>query len=902
MTQTRILIVEDELIVARSTQRYLEGLGCIVLPIAASGREAIQIAAETQPDLVLMDIKLPGELDGVDTAEILLAHYDIPIIYLTASADGETLARAKVTEPFGYLVKPFSKRDLQITIEMGLYKHQMECKLKAQERWLAATLRSIGDAIITTDTHRSITFMNPIAERLTGWQQAEALGRDLDQVFKIISKNTRQSVACPALQALAEGRVIELADDIYLIARDGREIPIDNTSAPIIDDYGKVTGAVSVFHDITERRQAEEALRISKERYALAQRAASIGSWDRDIKTGFLYWSEEVEAMFGFGRGEFDNRFETFLNCVHPEDRQLLLGAINISWTENKEYELEHRIVRPDGTVRWVLERGNAVRDEQANPIHFTGVVQDITERKLAQAALAESEGRYRLLSELISDYAYAHYQFPDGHYEPVWVTEAFNQIYGLSQAEFEARGGLLAFVHPDDLQTLITAKENLLVKGEAYDLEFRVINIHGETRWLHDSGRPVNWRGPDQAVLVYGAGSDITEGKRVEEALQQRNRELALLNKVSQSFISTLDLDQVLTTVLEEVRSLLNVVACSAWLIDPETQELVCRQVTDPQGQIVRGWRLAPGQGIAGWVAQQGQSLLVADTYLDPRHYKQVDQRTGLEIRSILSVPLRVNQAIIGVLQAVDGKVNRFTETDLALLEPLATTAAMAIENARLYEQTRQDADTKAMLLREVNHRVKNNLAAIIGLLYAEQHHAQVKDQDTYQMIMQDIISRIHGLATAHHLLSEAEWSPLPLASLIEQVIDSALRALRSDKYIFVDIQPSPVCVTPKQANDLALVINELATNTLKYALSEQQTAHITVGIAQEDDRVQLEFRDDGPGYPEDVLSARRYNVGLYLIQTITSKGLAGQVTLRNEHGAITTLRFPLSEEKLEQ
>jgi two-component sensor histidine kinase len=252
-------------------------------------------------------------------------------------------------------------------------------------------------------------------------------------------------------------------------------------------------------------------------------------------------------------------------------------------------------------------------------------------------------------------------------------------------------------------------------------------------------------------------------------------------------------------------------------------------------------------------------------------------------------------------VLQAVDGTVGRFTQTDLALLEPLATTAAMAIENARLYEQTRQDAETKAMLLREVNHRVKNNLAAIIGLLYAEQHHAQVKDQDTYQMIMQDLISRIHGLATAHHLLSEAEWSPLPLTSLIQQVIDSALRTLPPDKYIFVDIQPSTVYVTPKQANDLALIINELATNTIKYALLEQPMAHISVSATQDEDLVQLEFEDDGPGYPEGVLNAQGYNVGLYLVQTITSKGLGGQVTLRNNHGAVTTVYFRLSEENLE-
>jgi two-component sensor histidine kinase len=257
------------------------------------------------------------------------------------------------------------------------------------------------------------------------------------------------------------------------------------------------------------------------------------------------------------------------------------------------------------------------------------------------------------------------------------------------------------------------------------------------------------------------------------------------------------------------------------------------------------------------------------------------------------LTVPLRVNRTTIGVLQAVDKTINRFAETDLALLESLAATAAIAIENARLYEQTRRDAETKATLLREVNHRVKNNLAAIIGLLYAEQQYPRLKNEETYQHFIRDLINRIHGLATAHHLLSEAQWLPLPLSSLVEQIISSALQALPLDKHVSVAVSPSQVRIGPKQANELALVINELTTNTMKYGLLERQTARIEVQIAQEGEVIQLQFRDDGPGYTEAVLQAKQHNVGIYLIQTMVSRGLEGEVTLHNDQGAVTNIRF---------
>jgi signal transduction histidine kinase len=192
---------------------------------------------------------------------------------------------------------------------------------------------------------------------------------------------------------------------------------------------------------------------------------------------------------------------------------------------------------------------------------------------------------------------------------------------------------------------------------------------------------------------------TEISERVRAEEELQEakeelekQNAQLKALYRVGQMINSTLDLDQVLATLLEEVRRLLGVVATSVWLNDPETDELVCQQATGLQKEIVRGWRLAPGQGVAGWVAQNEESLIVTDTRADARHFDGVDQQTGLALCSALSAPLRVKGIVIGVLQVVDTTVDRFKPADRALIEPLAASAAIAIENARLYEQAQKE------------------------------------------------------------------------------------------------------------------------------------------------------------------------------------------------------------------
>ncbi|MBN1873981.1 MAG: GAF domain-containing protein [Anaerolineae bacterium] len=179
---------------------------------------------------------------------------------------------------------------------------------------------------------------------------------------------------------------------------------------------------------------------------------------------------------------------------------------------------------------------------------------------------------------------------------------------------------------------------------------------------------------------------------KLIEQARAEANKrtqDLGLLHRASQIFSSSLDLDHLLFTVLEEVRHLLNASACSIWLVDPDTEELVCRHLTNPQYRGMRGWRLPPGKGLAGWVAQNAKSLIIPDVHSDPRYYAEVDKATGLQVRSALTVPLWSKRKVMGVLQVVDVEVGHFSTNDLKLLESLATSAATAIAQANLFDET---------------------------------------------------------------------------------------------------------------------------------------------------------------------------------------------------------------------
>ncbi|WP_432738762.1 HD domain-containing phosphohydrolase [Maridesulfovibrio sp. FT414] len=252
----RILIVEDEAIVALDIRGRLTALGYTVVGVAPSGEKAIQLAAEHVPDLILMDIMLEGIMDGIDTAAVIKEHQSIPVIYLTAYADNETLTRAKVTEPFGYIIKPFEDRELNLTIEMALYKHKAERTLNENRRWLTTTFNSIGDAVITTDRHGFIKSVNKAASVMLGNNVDFLYGKDFADKIHIVNPSTLKPVKL--FENYGSGAII---DDAVLQTRD-RVIPV-SVNISNIEETNNIIGIVIVLRDISQLKNSEAALKNS---------------------------------------------------------------------------------------------------------------------------------------------------------------------------------------------------------------------------------------------------------------------------------------------------------------------------------------------------------------------------------------------------------------------------------------------------------------------------------------------------------------------------------------------------------------------------------------------------------------------------------------------------------------
>ncbi len=287
MTKTTVMIVEDEAIVAADLASKLRQSGYEVVGIEVNGEQAIESACRLKPEVVLMDIRLKGAMDGIEAAKSIMCRHNAPVIYLTAHSDEATLERAKLSQPYGYVLKPFEERELSTTIEMALYKHRSDMQLREQREWLRVTLTSIGDAVITCDTDGLVNFLNPVAEELTGWSIEEARERPIGKILRLINEKTRQPSEDPVALVLREGRPKALANHTSLVTREGREVPIEDSAAPIMKADGRLIGVVLVFHDVTEKRRAEEALQQAKEVAEAATQAKSqfLANMSHELRT-----------------------------------------------------------------------------------------------------------------------------------------------------------------------------------------------------------------------------------------------------------------------------------------------------------------------------------------------------------------------------------------------------------------------------------------------------------------------------------------------------------------------------------------------------------------------------------------------------------------------------------------
>jgi PAS domain S-box-containing protein len=268
-----VLIVEDERVIAKDIQETLQGMGYDAFATASSAAEALARVKERCPDLVLMDIRIEGTEDGIETAKLLSALHDVPVVFLTAHADEETIERAREAAPYGFLAKPVKPADLRGAIETSVYRQSIDRRLRERERWFSTTLSSVADAVVTTDLDGRLTYLNPAAETLLGTSADQAIGKPAEEVMRFAEPIPGFTDKTPLATAIRLGKPLRITSAQLVNPSTGARSTISDTCAPVLVD-GAVSGAVMVFRDDTEKRAVARQLEIADRLAALGTMAA----------------------------------------------------------------------------------------------------------------------------------------------------------------------------------------------------------------------------------------------------------------------------------------------------------------------------------------------------------------------------------------------------------------------------------------------------------------------------------------------------------------------------------------------------------------------------------------------------------------------------------------------------
>ena len=522
MEKINILIVEDEPKVGEVTKCILENSGYAVISVVSTGEEAIEIVGRMRPDLVLMDILLGGDINGINAAKQVHDRFNVPVVYLTAYADEDKLQRAKVSEPYGYILKPFKAEELQATIEMTLYKHEVENKIK---REVATTLRSIGDAVITVNKEGLITFMNPVAELLTGWKQEAALKRVLAEIFNIKDKEALGFEVGASVKSIIDGDIVSLSSDSVLTSKEKTEIHIEFKATPIRDDKGITTGFVLVFRDITERKQAEAEIRESEERFRFMAEATGDVLYRLMYDTMmFDYLSPAIYNLTGYSADEINKvGFRALLNqVVIPGVPEFSIEELAKIRNEGKtgEWRVEYKLRTKSGKLIWVGDHSFPWKDDSGKIVGSVGILQDITKLRQTDAVLRESEKKYRFLVDNSSEIIL----ILSKSGKILFANKKALKDFGYSEEEIIGKS-ITNFVMKGSIKKVLSALGQEFLGNPQPEMEIPFRSKSGEIRFLEIAGgsTPVHENGKLIGVMI--SARDITERKRAEEALRDSEK-----------------------------------------------------------------------------------------------------------------------------------------------------------------------------------------------------------------------------------------------------------------------------------------------------------------------------------------------------------------------------------------
>ncbi|HOU18253.1 MAG TPA: PAS domain-containing protein [Candidatus Marinimicrobia bacterium] len=525
MKELKILLAESNAETAKSISTIVTNLGYQVIETVSNGPSAVKKAIELKPDLVLISSSLKGKLNGVDTFTQIRQNLDIPIVFIIGQSEKLDLEKLKQVDANGYLFEPFTPEQVRCIIELALSNHEVEQNLVERQALLSTTLKSIGDAVITTDSNGLITFLNPVAEKLTGWSLSEAVGKPLLKVFNIINESTGKKPPNPVKKILEKGLVIELANHTVLISRNGQKIPIDDSGAPIKDEYGNILGAVLVFRDITEQRKAKKDMEYEKSLLDALMNNIPDSIYFKDRQCRLLRINRGMMKSLNMTQ-ESDYYLKTDIDLFGEEfGRETVKADLHLIETGEPIVGMIESRKLDDGSLNWTSTTKAPIWDANDNIIGLVGVTRTINDIKRAEEALQYEKSLMDALMNNIPDSIY----FKDRQCRLLKISRHMMKSLNMTQeSDYYLKTDIDLFGEEfgratveSDLQLMETGKPIIgLVEGRKLP--------DGQINWTSTTKIPL--RDQDGKIIgLVGISREINEIKQAEE---QREKIIAELQE----------------------------------------------------------------------------------------------------------------------------------------------------------------------------------------------------------------------------------------------------------------------------------------------------------------------------------------------------------------------------------
>ncbi len=808
--------------------------------------------------------------------------------------------------------------------------------------------------VTIADRAGKILEVNQVSERLLGIPLEEHQRRDIDsEEWRIIRPDGSPMPAeeYASVQALRENRLVSNSE-AGIVKPNGDITWINITAAPLMDDR-----VVIAYNDITQRKQAEKALRESEERYRALIQTIQAGVVVHKADSQIAMCNIKAQELLGLTKDQMMSKkavdaiwqflredgtpmppdeypVNQVLNTGRPL-RNLVIGGILARENEN------------ENDVMWAMANADPTFDAAGNIDEVIVSFMEITERKQMEEALRESERllaveleaitrlqkigmlslgqeNFQEVLDAIIDAATAIMGTDMGNiqlldpvsgdlviraqcgFDASWM-DFWNRTYtGKGSCHIALERGERIIVKDVTTSPLFvgTPALDVQVKAGVRAIQSTPLRTRSGTilgifsTHFRKPGRPDD-RLLQLADLLTRQIADMLERLQAKEALRQYTERLRIQHEIDAAILAAQSPKEIAQATLFRLYDLIPCRYISITEIDPASQRgrdliVLLDEELHAKDSDWHPFSVAPRM-IA--TIQEGNAHLVEDIAALETKSLLEERLDAVGIRSYVNVPLLVQDVPRGSLNLASETPSFFQPDHVQILKEIANSLAVALQQTRLLEQTQEDAQAKAMLLSEVNHRVMNNLTSIMAILDMEMRRP-LNDENDLRAVLDDVAHRIGGMTTVHRMLSSAQWQPLDIKDVIERVIHAALSGspIHHNIEIVIDAPDEPLRVPSKQAISLALVINELTTNSVKYAFQDRSQGRIEVEVTRLDaETVQVIFCDDGPGMPEAVLTGEQRDMGLWLVETNVHHNLNGEIDCRNDDGAVVTFTLEL-------